>query len=100
MILSRRKFAVLALIVGYIIAISWGAFVVYQKWGLPKKKGEEYSRLEFRIVHRPHVTYFVDLKYMLCFATTKPTHTGLLQIPCTDSLIAETAEVLKVEGAP
>lgn len=75
------------------------AFVRHQRKE-EKRQGEVYKKLEFRVIHRPHVTYFVDLKYMLCFATTKPEHHGIGQIQCTDFLISETVDALKVKGAP
>lgn len=50
---------------------------------------EKFEELEFVVVHRPHLTYFVDLKYKLCFATRKPEYQDLAEFPCPERLSKE-----------
>lgn len=50
---------------------------------------EDFDELEFRVIHRPHVTYFVDLRYALCFATRKPDYQDLVQLGCTERLVQD-----------
>ncbi len=50
---------------------------------------ERFDELEFIVIHRPHLTYFVDLKYRLCFATRKPAYEGLSEFQCPDYLLLE-----------
>ena len=61
-----------------------------------KDKGErtsgiktKFDELEFVVVHRPYLTYFVDVKYLVCFATHKPEHQGLVEFRCPDRLLQE-----------
>ena len=57
----------------------------------PMKGQEKYEELEFVMIHRPQVTYFVDLKFMLCFATLKPDYADLVEFRCPDYLLRHAA---------
>lgn len=50
---------------------------------------ERYDELEFVVIHRPQITYFVDLKHTLCFATRKPNYKDLVEFPCPERLWKE-----------
>ena len=57
---------------------------------------EKYDELQFVMVHRPHVTYFVDTQYMLCFATLKPEYRDLAPFECSDALLKDVE--VKLQG--
>lgn len=67
-----------------------------EKPGIPAV--EKYDELEFVVVHRPHVTYFVDIKFSLCFATRKPDYQDLVKFTCTDRLMKEVEESLQARA--
>lgn len=71
-----------------VIFIAVATFVFVRLSG--KQKGlqspEKYDELEFVVVHRPQITYFVDVKYNLCFATRKPNYQDLVEFQCSDRL--------------
>lgn len=54
-----------------------------------------FDELEFVVVHRPHLTYFIDMKYLLCFATRKPNYQDLAQFHCPENLWKEVESSLK-----
>lgn len=56
---------------------------------------EKFDELEFVVVHRPHVTYFVDMKYFMCFATRKPNYQDLVFFHCPERLWREVADKRK-----
>lgn len=54
---------------------------------------ERFDLLEFVTIHRPHLTYHVDSRHMLCFATRKPsTCRGLVQFDCPVTLLEQAQE--------
>jgi hypothetical protein len=55
----------------------------------PPNTSEAYNELEFTVIHRPHITYLVDTKYLLCFATRKPQYQDLVQIECPEKMWKE-----------
>lgn len=59
--------------------------------------GEKYNALDFMMVNRPHVTYFVDTRYMLCFATLKPTYRDLVPFECSDLLLKYVDDTMHVK---
>ena len=59
--------------------------------GIPDK----FDELEFVVVHRPHVTYLVDVKYFMCFATRKPDFQDLVKFHCPERLWKEVEESLQ-----
>jgi hypothetical protein len=65
--------------------------------GIPDKGSsgipDDYDELQFTTVHRPLVTYFVDRRYGLCFATRKPDYQDLVQLSCTPNLLSATGSV-------
>lgn len=69
----------------YVASVGMGQFFAEKQVRPPEK----YDELEFVVVHRPHVTYFVDIKYTLCFATRKPNYQDLVQFRCTERLWQE-----------
>ena len=59
-----------------------------------KSKGQKFDELEFIVVHRPHLTYLVDPRYQLCFATRKPDFQDLVQFTCTEPLLGAVESTL------
>ena len=59
---------------------------------------EKFKELEFVVVHRPHLTYFVDMKYGLCFATRKPKYQDLAAFSCPERLLKEATGGMLREG--
>lgn len=72
----------------FIVALSVVIFFIMTRTEDVKPR-EKYDELEFVVVHRPHITYFVDFKYMLCWATLKPTYQDLKDFTCTERLLNE-----------
>lgn len=60
---------------------------------------ERYDELQFEVLHRPHVTYLIDRRYRLCFATRKPDYQDLVQVQCTDRLLGASAGRLRTRAA-
>lgn len=58
---------------------------------------KSYTELQFRVIHRPHITYLVDLRYMLCFATRKPDYQDLVQFECTQAFMKKIEKGLEDE---
>lgn len=56
---------------------------------------EKFEELEFVVIHRPHLTYFVDMKYFLCFATRKPDYQDLVQFVCPERMWKDVEESLQ-----
>lgn len=79
----------IALVAVAVLAGSGSFFVnkfirsIYKK---QTSSSEKYDELEFTIIHRPHITYLIDTKYSLCFATRKPDFQDLVQIECPDRM--------------
>lgn len=72
------------------VGIVYGIFFHTDSTTTPNKSvKEQFDELEFVTIHRPHLTYFIDVKYMLCFATRKPTYQDLVLFDCPDRLWKE-----------
>lgn len=70
--------------------IAWGMVIILaSKRPAAVTAPERYSELQFAVLHRPHVTYFVDRRYRLCFATRKPDYQDLVQFDCSERLLVE-----------
>ena len=90
---------VLAAIFG-VIASSLLMFAAVCRYEPTENKGVkvDFDELEFVVIHRPHLTYFVDLKYLLCFATRKPDYQDLVQFHCPERVWQEIREGLQVKA--
>lgn len=82
--------------IGIVTAVGFGTLV---KSCIPVEVNEgvkeTFDELEFVVIHRPHLTYFMDVKYLLCFATRKPDYQDLVQFHCPERMWKEVEESLK-----
>lgn len=66
-----------------------------------RELGRQYNRQEFVVIHRPHLTYYVDLVYGVCFAR-RPMCRAMTEFVCSPSLIRAAREgdvpVLRKKG--
>lgn len=83
----------------FILCSSLGLFIFF---AIDRQKGTEkshfkdkFDELEFAVIHRPHLTYFIDTKYFLCFATRKPDYQDLVQFICPERMWKEVVEKIR-----
>lgn len=91
--MKNKKIWVAAYVAGaaiLLVAILY-ALTIIGKEGTERTSGikTKFDELEFVVVHRPHLTYFVDIKYLTCFATRKPQYQDLVEFQCPDRLLQE-----------
>lgn len=59
--------------------------------GIPDKSNsgipDDYSELQFSVIHRPLVTYLIDRRYQVCLAVGRPGYRDLVRLPCTRHLL-------------
>lgn len=92
---KNRVFAIAAGVASYALVISLIVFLLTMGKSKKKEPSEEYNELEFVVVHRPQLTYFVDMKYFLCFATRKPDYQDLVQFSCPERMLKDVENSLQ-----
>lgn len=80
---------VIATAVVFVVVFIRGAIIRWRNRPADRAVKEKYEELQFVVVHRPDVTYFVDFRYLLCFATRKPNYNDLVRFKCPDLLLRE-----------
>ncbi len=96
--MNRRKaiFFLAYIIIVALVVLPIG-FMFFKKNHDDRNTGlkEKFNELEFVVIHRPHLTYFVDMKYFLCFATRKPDYQDLVQFVCPERMWKEVEDSLQ-----
>lgn len=94
----KKRITITLLVVAALVAIIFPiAFYVKDRAGKGGIK-DKYEELEFVVVHRPQLTYFVDTKYFLCFATRKPDYQDLVQFICPERMWKDVEQTIQARA--